>query len=207
MSQLFPFVISSVGEIYLLNALLCSLLMLWWGTAEYIPKWVQSAITIAEEFKGIFDSRQRCFTECTEFSGGCSLPADQIQEPCRERDLHSFAAPHLCLTDKTESCMQEGGRVRLWMFLEFLCVLSSLCALTCSSRLLSKLYCINNIMLFFKASLSLCCFVQPFPRLLSTISVCNMSPVKGNTAFPAAASHSSWVTGSCSELMAHQCTI
>lgn len=38
-------------------------------------------------------------------------------------------------------------------------------------------------MLFFKVSLSLCYFVQPFLHLLSTIIVCNMNLVKRNMLY------------------------
>lgn len=63
-------------------------------------------------------------------------------------------------------------------------VSTSVCLLvcmTCSYRFLSKLYCINYIMLFCKASLSLCYFVQL--SLLSTITVCNMNLVKRNMQY------------------------
>lgn len=57
-------------------------------------------------------------------------------------------------------------------------VSTSVCLLVCTYGFLSKSYCINNIMLFCKASLSLCYFVQPFLSLLSTITACNMNLVK-----------------------------
>lgn len=69
------------------------------------------------------------------------------------------------------------------MFLEFLHLFAYLRAPTCSYRFLSKLYCINNVMPFCKASLSFCYFVQPFLSLLSAISVCNMNLVKRNVQY------------------------
>lgn len=91
-------------------------------------------------------------------------------------NLHCFYSS--CSTDR--SGVRGDGP---WMFLEFLHLLAYLCGPTCSYRFLSKLYSINNIMLFSKASLSLWYFVQPFLGLSSTITVCNMNLVKRNMQY------------------------
>lgn len=61
---------------------------------------------------------------------------------------------------------------------EFSHLFAYLSALISLHRFVSKLYCISNIMLFSKLSLSLCYFVQPFLRLLSTITVCSTNPAE-----------------------------
>jgi len=99
-------------------------------------------------------------------------------EPCKAGNLHCFY--NSSLTDESW-LLSAGARADgQWMFLEFLHLFAYLCALTCSYRFPSKLYWVNNIMLFCKASLSVCYFVPPFLSLLSTITVCNVNLVKRN---------------------------
>lgn len=72
---------------------------------------------------------------------------------------------------------------------EFPHLFAYLCALISLHRFVSKLCCIDNIMLFSKSSLSLCYFVQLFLRLLSTIAVGSTNPVQRKMQYFKFSSH------------------
>lgn len=182
MSQLFPFVMSSVEEIYLLNASALLSVNAAIGHSEiYHQSDSSPPLKRARISKTYLAVHRHVFLQCAGFSAGCLLSANWTCEPCEEGDLHYFY--NSCLTDKSRllSAAVRGGGP--WMFLEFLHLFAYWCALTCSYRFLSKLYYINYIMLFRKVSLSLCYFVQLFLSLLSTITVCNMNLVKRNMQY------------------------
>lgn len=159
MSQLFLFVMSSVEDIYLLNV----------GAVLSIDaasghSGIQHQSDCSSLLKRMWDSETylavcRCILKCAGFCGVCWLSANWMCEVCRQEDLHFFC--NSCLMGK--SWLHSAG-VRgdgPWLFLELLHLFACLCVLTCSYGFLSKSYCINNMMLCCKASLSLCYFVQP----------------------------------------------
>lgn len=176
MSQLFLFVMSLVEEIYLLNTSALLSINAAMGQVDSI-----TSLTAAHRWnaqKRIWQSTGMFFKMWWVFwrlLAVCKVDVWALQR----RDLHGFYSS--CATDK--SLLHSAGVRGPWMFLEFLHLLAHLRRPTCSYRFLSKLYSTNNIMLFCKASLSLCYFVQPFLSLLSTITVCNMNLVERNMQY------------------------
>lgn len=175
-SQLLLLVMSSLEEMCLLTA---SALLSVGAAAGHggTHHWSDcSSLGKQAEFSNIFGSTQMCVLKGAGFSGGSWLPALWICEPCKEQELHGLHSPGL--TDR--SWLLSAGVRGRWMFLQFLHLFACLCAPICPYRFLSKLCCINSIMLFCEASLSLGHFVQPSRSLLSTSTVCNMNLIKRN---------------------------
>lgn len=190
MSQLFLFVMSLVGEIYLLiaSALLSPNAVV--GHRRIYPR-CDCSLPLQQErsSKAYLAVHGDVFKNVLDFlEAACCLQIVCMSLKKRGTSIH-VTGLHPCLTGKSQLLYAGVRGDSPWIFPEFLYVFSILYA--CSYRFLSKLHCINNIMLynafkvhlFFKVSLSLCYFVQPFLGLLSTIIVCNMSSVKRNMPY------------------------
>lgn len=149
-SQLFLLVLSPLEEMCLLNAsaLLSVGAAVGHGGTHH---WSDcSSLLERAESSNVFGSTQTCVLKSAGFSGGSWLPALWICEPCKEQDL--FPQPWSDRQTDLGCSQQEQGGDGPWMFLH---LFACLCAPICPHRFLSKLCCINSIMLFCEASLSL----------------------------------------------------
>lgn len=151
-SQLFLLVMSPLEEMCLHNAsaLLSVGAAVGHGGTHH---WSDCSSLIEQaEISNVFGSTQTCVLKSAGFSGGSWLPALRICEPCKEQDLHGFHSPGLTDRQILVALSRSSGGDDPWMFLR---LFACLCAPICPHRFLSKLCCINSIMLFCEASLSL----------------------------------------------------
>lgn len=131
---------------------------------QYLTGLAAAHCTAGRAQQPIWHYTDVCFRKCWIFWGLLAL------RDLRGADLHSCG-----LTDR-----QVLVAVRWSMGVSaVLHPIACLCVPVCPYRFLWWICCINNIMLFCQASLSLGHFVQPSLSLLSTITVCNRIWSKG----------------------------